>query len=109
MENNNTNPLIKDDIKKDDVQSIYSDKDKDYISHLQTRIQNAKNQKYNPSPEFNNKTYYSVYEQNEKVANTMLPQKIDQDDVVVSAGTVESKLDALLANINNLDLTAEYI
>ncbi len=74
---------------------------------MQSRLENAKRQKETPLPEFNNKNYYQDYEENLKIANTKLPAKKNDDDVIVSAGTVEQKLEALLSHINGLDLSAE--
>jgi len=106
------NPL--DDEKKkspQDLQTkVYTEEDKVYLSFLQERLENSKRMKDQTHPEFNGKTYYQVYEDNEKIANTHhLDPKKNPDDVVVSAGTIESKLDALLSNINNLNLEVEVL
>lgn len=89
------------------VDQIYSEEDKEYCTFLQNRLENGKIQKNQVYMEYNGKNYYQIYNENEKIANTMLEEKKNDDDVIVSAGTVESKLDALLANINNLDLSAD--
>lgn len=104
-----TNPLIKDDEKAIfNENEIYNQEDKDYLNnHLQVRLQRAKNQKNQPYEEFDGKTYYQDYNENIKIANTKLPKKKNTGDVVVSAGTVESKLDALLSHIHNLNLSPE--
>lgn len=103
------NPL--DEKPKEEAQGIgmlYRPEDADYLSFLQTRLESAKRQKDAPWPELNNKTPYQYYEENEKIANTNhLEPKKNEDDVVVSAGTIEQKLDALLSHINNLNLTVE--
>ena len=105
------NPLDKEINGKDttagDLEKLYSEEDKVYLSFLQKRLESARNQKNQRYPEYNNKTYWEEYEANEKISNTMLPEKKNDDDVIVSAGTVESKLDAILSNINNLNLSAE--
>ena len=101
------NPLDKKEEEKKDLNLIYSETDKQYLSFLQRRLEDAKTQKNQPYPEFKGMTYYQFYSSNEAIANTVLPAKKNDDDVVVSAGTVESKLDALLANINNLDLSPD--
>ena len=90
-----------------DIERVYSEGDKKYLSFLQGRLENGRDQKNQKYPELNDKTYWEVYEENEKVANTRLPKKKNDDDVIVSAGTVEAKLDALLSNINNLNLSPE--
>lgn len=86
---------------------IYTEDQKQYTNFIQQRLENAKRQKNQVWPEYNLKNYYTIYNENERIANTMLEPKKNDDDVIVSAGTVESKLDALLANINNLDLSAD--
>lgn len=105
----NPNPL--DETKEKDAETVtklYSEDDKQYLSFLQQRLESAKRQKEQAYPEFNGKTYYQYYEENEKIANTNhLDKKENPDDVVVSAGTIEQKLDSLLSHINNLNLSPE--
>ncbi len=86
---------------------LYTDEQRDYLNFLQQRLESGKRQKNQVWPEYNGKNYYTIYNDNERIANTMLPDKKNEDDVIVSAGTVESKLDALLANLNNLNLEAD--
>ena len=104
-----TNPNITDDEKVVfDSNEVYTPKDKDYLNnHLQLRLEKAKSQRNQPYEEFDGKTYIQDHNENIKIANTKLPQKKNDDDVVVSAGTVESKLDSLLSHVHNLDLSAE--
>lgn len=93
-----------------DVEKLYDEKDKRYLSFLQSRLEKSKRLKEQAFPEFNGKTYYQYYEENEKIANTHhLDQKKNPDDVVFSAGTIEQKLDALLSHINNLNLSPEVM
>ncbi len=102
-----TNPLLP-EVKVEDVSKLYTDEDKQYLSYLQTRLENAKKLMDQPYPEFNNKTRFQYYEENEKIANTNhLDAKKNDDDVIVSAGTIEAKLDALLSNVNNLNLSSD--
>lgn len=105
--NNAQNPLDKKTEETKPIEQIYNDADREYLTFMQSRLESAKRQRNNPYPEYNNKTYSQIYDENEKIANTMLEPKKNDDDVIVSAGTVEAKLDALLANINNLDLSAD--
>lgn len=105
----NVNPLDK---KSEDVsvaiENLYDAKDKEYLQFLQKRLEDARTMRNQPYPEFNNKTYQQYYDDNEKIANTNhLDPKKNPDDVIVSAGTVEQKLDTLLAHINNLNLSPE--
>ncbi len=106
----NDNPLIKDDVKKEFLPDhFYSTDQKDYCSYLQKRLSRAKDQKAQRYEEFDGHTYYEDYSENIKIANTKLPAKKNDDDVVVAAGTVEAKLDALLSHVVNLDLGPEVI
>lgn len=87
--------------------NIYDEKDRDYLSFLQNRLHVGRDQKLIPYPEFNNVGYYQYYEANEKLANTYLEGKKNDDDVIVSAGTVETKLDAVLSAVANLDFSPD--
>lgn len=86
---------------------LYTEKDKDYLGFLQTRLEKARRMRDQIHPEFKNKTYAQYYDENEKIANTFLPPKKNDDDVVISAGTIEQKLDSLLSHVNNLNLSPE--
>ncbi len=102
-----TNPLDEAKLKAIPA-DFYEEKDKQYISFLQQRLEKVKRIYDNPIPEFDNKTVYQVYEENEKIANTNhLEPKKNDDDVVVSSGTIEEKLDSLLSHVNNLNLSGE--
>lgn len=106
------NPLVKktpEGYDPSEVTKLYTDKDKAYLGYLQKRLESSKKMKETPLPEFNNKTYYQDFEENVKIANTKLPEKKNEDDVVVSAGTVEAKLDAVLAHVSGLDLSPEVL
>lgn len=107
--NQSTNPLEPETAKLMPA-NYYGEEQKEYITHLQGRLESAYRMKSMPQPEFDNFTYYQRYERNLKVANTMhLEKKKNEDDVTVSSGTIEQKLDSLLAHINNLNLTCEVL
>lgn len=93
----------------EDVSQIYSPEMKGYLTTLQTRLETAKIQKNQVWPEFKGRNIYQYFDDNEKIANTHLPAKKNEDDVIVSAGTVEQKLDAVLSNIANLNLSPEVL
>ncbi len=86
---------------------IYDEEDRDYLSYLQKRLERAKQQRNQPHEEFDGKTYREFFDTNEEIANTYIPESANEDDVEISAGTVESKLDDILSNINNLNLENE--
>ena len=60
-----------------------------------------------PHPEFNNKTFYASYEENQKIANTHhLDPKKNDDDVIVSRDALEdlqSRLYCLQAALEDID------
>lgn len=104
------NPLLDDKVKPAaELQRIYDAKDEAYLGFMQSRLERAKLQKDQPMPEFKGKTYYQIFDENEKLANTVVEMKKNPDDVIISSGTVEQKLDALLSHINNLNLTPEVM
>lgn len=103
------NPLDKLNSETKTAEDIYDVKDKSYLTFLQDRLTKAKTVRNSPLADYNNKTYLQIYEEDEKIANTFLEEKKNKDDVIVSAGTVEAKIDALLANINSLDLGVEVL
>jgi len=105
----NDNPLQKEKKEDFDSERLYTPDQKEYLSYLQGRLQRSKTQKDQPYEEFDGKNYYQDYTENIKIANTRLPEKKNDDDVIVSAGTVEAKLDALLAHVQNLDLGPEVL
>jgi len=103
-EDTSNNPNVKEDKALDSPLSIYTEEDKDYLTYLQQRLESAKNQRNGMFNEFNDMTYVEYFDSNEKIANTFIEEPDDDDDVSVSAGTVESKMDAILSNINSLNL-----
>lgn len=106
LPNATENPLDESTVKDLPV-TLYTEKDRSYLSFLQVRLQNARDQKMAPMPEFNGRNYYQWYEENEKIANTYIEAKKNDDDVIINSGTVESKLDAILSAIANLDLSVD--
>lgn len=82
-------------------------KDMQYQSYLEIRLSRAQEARDRVWPEFTDKTYLTYFEQNEKIANTYLEPKKNEDDVKIASGTIESKLNTLLSHIDNLNLTPE--
>jgi hypothetical protein len=76
-----------------------------YRSYLMQRLAAAKEARDTKHAEFNNKTYYQYYEENEKIANTYLEEPVDKTEKKLSTGTIESKLNTLLSHLQNLNLT----
>lgn len=78
-----------------------------YQSYLEIRMTRAQKLRDRNWPEFSNKTYLQQYQDNEKISITYLEPKKNEDDVQIASGTIESKLNVLLAHIDNLNLTPE--
>lgn len=85
----------------------YSETDLAYSSYLTQRLRRAQENRDQALAEWNYKTYLMVYEGNEKIANTYLEPVKNKDEEVLSTGTIESKLNTLLAHINNLNITPQ--
>jgi hypothetical protein len=86
-----------------------TDEEQTYFNGLKTKIQNARTLNNQVYTEFGGMTRQQYYNANEKAANTILPAKNNDDDVIVSSGTIETKLDSLLSHINTLNLGSELI
>lgn len=102
-------PLLKDKVEDVDLETLYTLEDKVYLTYVQKRLEDSKQSKNAPLAEFNGRSYYQDFEENIKIANTKLPPKTNEDDVIVSSGTVEDKLNALLSHTANLDLSPEVL
>lgn len=91
------------------VESIYSPEMKDKLGIIQQRLESAKQLRESEHPYFGGvtKTYLQYFEANEKIANTYVPAKKNDDDVMISAGTIEQKLDSLLSHVYNLNLSPD--
>ena len=85
----------------------YSDDESLYIRGLQVRLEKARDQRDQPHEEFDGMTYLEWYDMNEKMANTYIPPKKNKTDTTFVSGTIRQKLFALLAHINNLDLSPD--
>lgn len=105
-----TNPLDKEEKKEFVSSEVYNEEDKQYLdTYLKQRLQKGKSQKDQPYEEFDGNNYYQDYNDNIRIANTKLKRKVNDDDVIVSSGTIESKLDALLSHIHNLNFEPEIL
>lgn len=84
-------------------------KELQYQSYLEQRLRDAKEIRDRVWPEFQNKTYFQYYEQNEKIANTFIEATMNEGDPMISSGTLEGKFNVLLSHIDNLNLTPEVL
>lgn len=80
-----------------------------YQTFLETRLTRAQTTRDRVWPEFNNKTYLQQFEENEKISNTYLEPKKNEDDVILSSGTIEAKLNTLLSNVDSLNISPEVL
>lgn len=96
------NPLSTEEKEVKEVQ--YDEKTWLYYSYLVNRLRRAEEARNQKHAEFGDKTYVQYYEDNEKVANTYLEPKKNKTEKPVGTGTIETKLNALLSHINNLNL-----
>jgi hypothetical protein len=73
-------------------------------SQIKAKIFQAQMQRNQPYPEFGAVNYLTFFEQNRNKAHTILAAKKNDAEVVVSAGTLEYKIDAVLSAVQNLNL-----
>lgn len=100
------NPL--DEEFKDPVQEL-KEEQMQYQTYLEKRLTRAQEVRDRTWAEFSDKTYLQYFEQNEKIANTYLEAKKNDEDVKLSSGTIEAKLNTLLSHVDNLNLAAEVL
>lgn len=103
---NNKSTTTKEERRKGVIDSVpdYSDDDKKYLGILLSDLEIAKEARGQVFEEFGNMTYLQRYRENRNKSITVLPPKKNVEDVIISAGTVEIKLEAVLSSINSLDL-----
>ncbi len=98
-------PLLEDpkevpkiDLKDDEVK---------YVGRILGRLLTAKISRDTNHIEFNSQTYLNQFKNNERLANTTIVRDETNKDFSVNSGTVEQKLQTILAEINRLNLTGE--
>lgn len=85
----------------------YSEKERNYLSNLQKRLEQAKKLHDEPRVEFDNQTLDQYYWENEKGANTMLREKKNKSDINYQSGTLEDKLVSFLSTVQTLNLSPD--
>jgi len=85
----------------------YSKTESEYVGKLLSRIVTAKNIRDSVRVEFNGNTYLQWFRNNEVVANTTVIRDETNKDLAIYSGTIESKMLAILAEVNRLNLTGE--
>jgi hypothetical protein len=94
LDNDNVLPVL--DLTDDEAKAI---------SAIKTKLMQAQMQRNQPYPEFGHMTYLQRFENNRNKAHTILPPKKNENDVMISSGTLEQKLEAVLSAVNNLNLS----
>ncbi len=85
----------------------YSTDENSYMGAILYRLLNAKINRDSIKTEFNNMTYLQWYRNNENLANTYIVRNETNKDLAVQSGTVEQKLQTILAEVNRLNLVGE--
>ncbi len=93
----------------DELEEEYSltDDESTQRGNLIRRLEMARDARNQQYPAFGNSTYQEFYEENRKKAHTILPGKKNEGDVIISTGTLENKVEAVLSSVNNLNLSPE--
>ena len=85
----------------------YEEKDIEYISNLQQRLESAKLTREQPFKEFDGLTYAQYHETNESGANTYLKPSVNKVDTPYQSGTLRQKLISLIATYQGLNLKSD--
>lgn len=96
--------LLEAPIQKDPV---YTTDESRYMGKVLQRLLNAKINRDKLHPEFNNQTYSMWFDNNERLANTVIVRDKTNKDFAVNTGTVEQKLYAIVAEVNRLNLSGQ--
>ena len=98
-------PVLEDVLAEQQVPTPnYTEDQVTYLSGLQVRLQNARNDRDVTHDEFDGMDYVTRYEDEERVANSFIPPKKNKSDTNFISGTIRHKLMALLSAINALNL-----
>jgi hypothetical protein len=85
----------------------YNDEERQYYSHLTTRLTSAVDQRNQNYVEFDDRTYRELYEANQKAANSYNPPKTNSEDTRIVTGTTNEKEVSLLSALLNLNIESE--
>lgn len=85
----------------------YSEEEEKRFGQFVVEIEHAREQRDSVHDEFDGQDYVSWWEANEKAANTFIPPKKNKEDTNVVTGTTREKLMAILAAIQNLNLSPD--
>lgn len=85
----------------------YEEAEKNYLSAIQRRLSNARDSRDQIRVEFDGMTYVQYCEENRKLSNSYIAPKQNREDTNYQSGTIRNKMLAILASVNNLDLTGD--
>jgi hypothetical protein len=85
----------------------YNEAEQRYLSNLQKRLENAKNLREQPQPEFDDMTFEQYWQKCEDLANTKIKPKMNKQDIQFQTGTLRTKLFAFLSSLLSLNLGGE--
>ena len=89
---------VKGEHKKNEIMPPeYSEEEQQYRSFLMMRLQEAKSQRDQAYPEFNDMTYINYWLSNARAANSYIRPKVNKGDTRVVSGTTEEKGNTILA------------
>lgn len=86
----------------------YSEKDAQYRQFLLQVLENDKNRRESPHPEFNGMTYSQNYKTNYLAANSHTPPRKNAEDTMVVTGTTREKVLAIVSAILNLNFVTTF-
>ena len=85
----------------------YSVEEVEYLGRLMTRFESSITIREQPHEELDGMTYSEYWDSNEKMANTFIEPKKNKQDSNFQSGTARDKMLAVLAAINNLNLSLD--
>jgi len=103
------NSLMKSSALNEDKQDVrekpkYKEEEDKYLANLQTRLTASQTNKDATLIEFDGLSYPQYYAANERIANTILTNKLNKGDTKFQSGTVRTKLMAILAHFESINL-----
>lgn len=85
----------------------YDEDEQKYLGNLQKRLEQTKNLREQPHPEFDDMTYTQYWQKNEDLANIKIKPKINKQDIQFQTGTLRTKLFAFLSSLLGLNLSGD--
>jgi len=106
-EDKKLSPILEEQERDETPKPQYSDREEIYLGGLRGRLEAARDARNIEHTEFDGLSYVQNHERNERWANSTIPPKKNKTDTNFITGTVRQKLMALLAALNNLDLSGD--